>query len=135
MADLRFRILLIASAVVLVCAVINVVWLIRTRHAARPGTEGPRGARAPGSQAADPGPSAGPSATPRRPWSAGTCRSAWSARSGGTLPAWMASHSGRPWLRGPPGCRKVLGVPRLSLAPYSTEVQPPRPSCPVRARV
>ena len=66
MADLRFGILLIASAVVLVFAVIDVVWLIR-RHAARPGTEGPRGARAPGSQAADPGPSAGPSATPRRP--------------------------------------------------------------------
>jgi hypothetical protein len=67
MADLRFRILLIASAVVLVFAVIDVVRLIRTRHAARPGTEGPRGARAPGSQAADPGPSAGPSATTRRP--------------------------------------------------------------------
>lgn len=42
MADLGFRILLIASAVVLVLAVIDAVWVIRTRHAAeqRPGPGG-----------------------------------------------------------------------------------------------
>ena len=40
MTDLGFRILLVASAVVLVLAVIDVVWLIRARHAADPGAKG-----------------------------------------------------------------------------------------------
>jgi hypothetical protein len=55
MADLGFRILLIASAVVLVLAVIDVIWLIRSRHVAGPRAESPGGARPSGSQAADPG--------------------------------------------------------------------------------
>jgi hypothetical protein len=54
MADPGFRILLISSAVVLVLAVVDVVWLVRTRHASGPGKEGPGDARARGSQAADP---------------------------------------------------------------------------------
>jgi hypothetical protein len=54
MADLGFRILLIASAVVLVLAAIDVAWLIRTRHATDPRAEGPGGAPPRGSQAADP---------------------------------------------------------------------------------
>jgi hypothetical protein len=54
MADLGFRILLIASAVVLVLAVIDVVWLTRITHAAGPRAEGPEGARPHGSQAAGP---------------------------------------------------------------------------------
>jgi len=54
MADPGFRILLIASAAVLVLAVIDVVLLVRDRHAADPREEGPEGARPCGSQAADP---------------------------------------------------------------------------------
>lgn len=54
MADLGFRILLIASAVVLALALIDVVWLISTRHAAGPRAEGPRDAPPRRSQAADP---------------------------------------------------------------------------------
>lgn len=62
MTDPNFRILLIASVAVLVLAVIDVVRVIRTGHAADLRAENPRGTRAP----AGPGPSAGPSATPRR---------------------------------------------------------------------
>jgi hypothetical protein len=54
MADPGFRILLISSAAVLVLAVVDVVWLVRTRHASGPGKECPGGARTRGSQAAGP---------------------------------------------------------------------------------
>jgi hypothetical protein len=67
MTDPCFRFLLIASAGLLALAMIDVVRLIRTRHAVGPWAEDLRGARAPGSQAADPGPLAGPSATSSLP--------------------------------------------------------------------
>lgn len=54
MADAGLRILLIASAVVLVLAVIDVARLIRTRHAAGSVAGGVPGAHPPGSPATDP---------------------------------------------------------------------------------